>query len=227
MERVTSTLLLPLQLTVLLILHGLFALYRLVRVLRHLPSTVRARLATTRPDDGDERLSADVSHARWDKTPKHLAVVFVPSKLSWSRRRSERAELAKLEQDLHRLLRWAEALGLESLSAYDEQGNPFSTTTDRQVLTSSLRAGILDRNAEAVTASLAASFPLLRARKPSPDDLSGSTTFRVAHPRVALLKDDLLDGPGREVDSGCGASERDESAGTCRPPGSYLDHFES
>ena len=217
MERVTSTLLLPLQLTVLLILHGLFALYRLVRVLRHLPSTVRARVATTRPDDGDERLSADVSHARWDKTPKHLAVVFVPSKLSWSRRRSERAELAKLEQDL----------GLESLSAYDEQGNTFFTTTDRQVLTSSLRAGILDRNAEAVTASLAASFPLLRARKPSPNDLSGSTTFRVAHPRVALLKDELLDGPGREVDSGCGASERDESAGTCRPPGTRLDHFKS
>ncbi|KAL8277045.1 hypothetical protein RQP46_010579 [Phenoliferia psychrophenolica] len=183
--------LLPLQLLVLLLLHVAFALYRLGRVVSHL-------VASPAPDSSSSSAASGplLDSARWDKTPQHLAVIFVPSKLSWSfsRRRSERAELAKLVEDLQLLLRWAEQLNCVSLSVYDEHG-------------------ILDRNAEAVTTTLAASFPLLSPPKPSSTthDLSGSTTFRVALPRLARLKggggDDLDSIAGREVDSGCGSSD--------------------
>lgn len=114
-----GSLLFPVQLVVLLALHLAFALYRLAKLV--------SRVASTRPGRVNPPRDAPVSdsdQARWEKTPKHLAVLFVPSKPAWRRsaRGSEAAELEKLVEDLKLLLAWCEQLSVESLSVYDEQG---------------------------------------------------------------------------------------------------------
>ncbi|KAK4704927.1 hypothetical protein P7C70_g1293, partial [Phenoliferia sp. Uapishka_3] len=191
MSRLAQVTLLPLQIAALILLHFSFALYRLYRVLLHLPSNLRTSLSPRTPlQDTSSDLSRDKHNKRWSKSPKNLAVIFVPSKIRWSARKrgTETAEVEKLVQDLRLLLKWAEQLELESLAIYDEKG-------------------ILDRNSEAVLATLSASFPLLSSR-PSGNQLLGSTTFRLPRQRVDHLKEELLEAlVGREVDSGCGSSE--------------------
>lgn len=204
------SLLWPIQLALLTFLHVAFAVSRLVFLLRQLPAATRRWIHLQLSAD-PPYLSNDVEHdrIRWKKTPTHLAVVFVPgtSLSTWNSRwlggpQAEQRELGKLVKDVKALLGWCEELGMASLSVYDERG------TWQQGLLGDLGAnwafpGVLDRNAEAVMTAL--SCPSFLSVSKEPHQSSGRTTFRV--PLLNPRGRDGVEVPGREVDSGCGASE--------------------
>jgi hypothetical protein len=131
---------LPVELTVILALHFVFALYRLFIVISHLtPFLPRSRYysSSSAPSINNiiDSIRRDQSNSRWSKEPKHIAIVFVPSlKLNFisryynsygSRGRNVEGELLQLDKlvkDVKALLGWCESLGVESLSVYDEEG---------------------------------------------------------------------------------------------------------
>lgn len=124
------SLLWPLQVSLLVFLHAVFAISRLVFLLRQLPSATRRWIHLQLSAD-PTYLSNDVEldRIRWKKTPTHLAVVFVPgtSLSTWKprwlgRAEGEQKELGKLVEDVKALLGWCGELGVASLSVYDERG---------------------------------------------------------------------------------------------------------
>ncbi|KAI5478138.1 Di-trans-poly-cis-decaprenylcistransferase-like protein [Pseudohyphozyma bogoriensis] len=220
MGRIVDLLLLPLQLAVLVILHICQALARLFYVLSLLPlfasrqSFLLPPSLFAPPPAPSPTHSIERDKARWTKTPKHLAVVFVPALTlgTWTRawsfkglvegrkrrkRRKEEEELQKLVKDLGELIRWCEKLEIRSLSVYDERG-------------------ILDRNAEAVKASLSSQVPILPTSSDKARTTDGHSSFLVAVPKLTLLKDEI-ELAGREVDSGCDVSDTCDLATTSNP----------
>lgn len=123
----TSSLLLPLHALALFLLHVAFALSRLAHVVRSQITFFR-QLNPIASIEEDRLLELDKRRARWNKTPKHFAVVFVPSNraMPWSFRWGEVNELKKLADDLERLVVWCEKLGIACLSVYDEKGPAFN-----------------------------------------------------------------------------------------------------
>jgi hypothetical protein len=118
-----SLLLLPFQLALLVILHSIFALARLVQLVKQLPSVFNHYAHPTRPSSSS---TIDNDSARWSKTPKNLAVVFVPGLElgTWSSGGADarRSALDKLVTDVSALVGWCVELGVESLSLYDQHG---------------------------------------------------------------------------------------------------------
>lgn len=114
-------LLLPLQAVVILILHSCFALSRLFTLLH------QVHRGSGQPTTTETRIEIERDQARWKKTPRKLAVSFVPgTRWSWWRssgdaEREEREELAKLVEDTRKLLGWCDQLGIDELSLYDER----------------------------------------------------------------------------------------------------------
>ena len=102
----------PLHLGVLLVLHSIFALVRLAHVVSQVFPRI-SRHQSTSP-------SLDLARKRWDKVPKHLAVVLAP--VQW-RAGSKGDQEAKREQ-LRKLIEWCTELGIPQLSVYDRDGTP-------------------------------------------------------------------------------------------------------
>lgn len=125
----SSRLLLPFQFALLVFLHAVFALVRLVHVLSHLPQLILSLGPTSSTDSsGVSPILRD--RKRWKKTPRHLAVVFVPGRplrrwVSWwtgAPEEDDRTEVRRLGRELGQLVEWGKTLGLTSLSVYDQQG---------------------------------------------------------------------------------------------------------
>lgn len=135
-----SLLLLPFQLALLVILHSLFALARFVQLVKHLPAVVEH---STRHPATKNANSVDEDSARWSKTPKNLAVVFVPGLElgTWNSggAGARRRALDKLVTDVSALVGWCVELGVESLSLYDEHGEQRPSLLWNKELTSNRR----------------------------------------------------------------------------------------
>ncbi|SCV70368.1 BQ2448_1762 [Microbotryum intermedium] len=234
MGSILSIVLYPMWLSVLIVLHVCFALGRLRRLLRQLPALLRSQLRRSHvlQQLKNQRvidLNVEAEKRRWKKTPRHLAVLFHPgmpvesvtSWCSWSgstsrqarRAEFELAQLARMTDELKKLVRWCDGLGIAQLSVYDEQGE--STSPYRT----------LDRYAPAVEASLASSCVIIPESTPSLDTRRHPErplhTFRLAFSTPSALKspsgkrvrfqssssDGTVTPPGRESDSGYGLSD--------------------
>ena len=208
-----SLLLLPLQAAVILILHACFAFSRLVTLLQQVH--LQRRPTTSSASVPGSKADIERDQARWKKTPRKLAVSFVPgtrwsSAIRWwkSRREreldDERAELAKLVEDTRKLLAWCDQLGIEELSLYDEQGVPSCLQCNYFKLTLGL-AGIFDRQAPAIVSLLSSSCTIVQPLQPMS---AGYSSFKLATaPRRTRKVKDELSLIRAEVDSGCGVSD--------------------
>ncbi|KDE03394.1 hypothetical protein MVLG_06111 [Microbotryum lychnidis-dioicae p1A1 Lamole] len=225
MGRISSIVLYPAWVLVLIVLHVCFALGRLRRLLRQLPALLRSQLRRSNvlqqlEDEKGVTLNLEMEKRRWKKIPTHLAVLFHPgmpvesvsSWLSWSgstsrqarRAEVELAQLSRMTDELRKLVRWCDGLGIAQLSVYDEQG-------------------VLDRFAPAVKASLSSSCVIIPESTPSlktrrhpplhpfhlafstPIALKTSTGKRVRFQTSS--SDGAVTPPGREIDSGYGLSD--------------------
>ncbi|KAJ8292619.1 Kinesin-like protein bimC [Rhodotorula toruloides] len=115
MSALTTRLLFPLHLAVLASLHAVLASARAARLVLRLASLVpfprlRQHEAVTPSDD--------LKRGRWNKLPKHLAVILAPARTASD---SLQAVQDKVEQ-LRKLLGWSRELGIATLSVYDETG---------------------------------------------------------------------------------------------------------
>lgn len=134
--------LLPFQLAVLCILHLIFAITRLVALVRqlsHRSSSTRSRSTTAQDSDHDEQqVTKSVAAGRWSKLPRHLAVVLVSgtqhsfwtTKLRKGKASSDNVDedLHGMIQDLRVLLRYCDQVGVQDVSIYDERGERFLQT---------------------------------------------------------------------------------------------------
>ncbi|GAA5880869.1 hypothetical protein JCM1840_003306 [Sporobolomyces johnsonii] len=110
----TAALLLPLHLLVLLLLHTVFALLRLLRLVSRLrPSSSRTQL-----DAASSSPTEDLRQGRWSKVPRHLAVVLAPT----ARRAGSAEDVAEKREQLARLMRWCSELSVEQLTVFDRDG---------------------------------------------------------------------------------------------------------
>lgn len=122
--RCATLLLLPFQLSILLLLHVLYGVYRAVNHVRHRPKASaprRQRDASTSIVVDEEDLS------RWTarKLPSHLAVAFTPSPDNGLLRRLQSSTSHRKQQlveDVEVLVQWCCQAGIERLSVYDAQG---------------------------------------------------------------------------------------------------------
>ncbi|SCZ87532.1 BZ3500_MvSof-1268-A1-R1_Chr2-2g04998 [Microbotryum saponariae] len=222
MGRISSTVLYPAWVLVLIVLHVCFALGRLRRLLRQLPALLRSQLRRSNvlqqlEDEKGVNLNLEAEKRRWKKTPTHLAVLFHPgmpvesvsSWFSWSgstsrqarRAEVELAQLSRMTDELRKLVRWCDGLGIAQLSP----------------------SGILDRFAPAVEASLSSSCVIIPESTPSSETRRHPPlhAFRLAFSTPMALKsstgkrvrfqtsssDGTVTPPGREIDSGYGLSD--------------------
>ncbi|GAA5941361.1 ditrans,polycis-polyprenyl diphosphate synthase [Sporobolomyces koalae] len=104
----------PLHVAVLATLHVVFASIRLARVVVRLqPSRHRDQSILACPSP-----SADLASERWNKVPRHLAVILAPTK--W--RPGSEQDLSNKRQQLNELIRACKHLGIAELSVYDRDG---------------------------------------------------------------------------------------------------------
>lgn len=187
---------LPFQLGLLVVLHSIFALFRLVHVLSHLALICRQAIRPLQ-DPTSTSASIDQDCKRWNKTPKHLAVILIPGieLRSWvwpSRADNHTRELNRLTRELANLVGWAKTLGLSSLSVYD-------------------RRGLLATHPNSLDPALFATTGSALTHSPG----CATFTFPVSKSRARTLSD----APVNEVDSGHGGSDDVElDAGTATPP---------
>ncbi|GAA5921204.1 hypothetical protein JCM1841_001200 [Sporobolomyces salmonicolor] len=112
--KLTAALLLPLHLLVLLLLHTVFALLRLSRLVSRLrPCSSRTQLHAAAPSPTE-----DLRQGRWSKVPRHLAVVLAPT----ARRAGRAEDVAEKREQLAGLMRWCSELSVEQLTVYDRDG---------------------------------------------------------------------------------------------------------
>ncbi|SGY14769.1 BQ5605_C013g07097 [Microbotryum silenes-dioicae] len=226
MGRILSIVLYPAWVLVLIVLHVCFALGRLRRLLRQLPALLHSQLRRSNvlqqlEDEKGVTLNLETEKRRWKKIPTHLAVLFHPgmpvesvsSWFSWSgstsrqarRAEVELAQLSRMTDELRKLVRWCDGLGIAQLSP----------------------SGVLDRFAPAVKASLSSSCVIIPESTPSlktrrhpplhPFHLAFSTpiALKTSTGKRVWFQTSSSDGavtpPGREIDSGYGLSDLGQS----------------
>ncbi|GAA5971111.1 hypothetical protein JCM3765_001993 [Sporobolomyces pararoseus] len=117
--RIQSILLFPLHLSILLLLHSIFASIRLVGLIKKLLVIHQHQHeSTTSPTPTPTR---DLIDKRWNKLPKHLGIVLTSTSPSTKKR------------DLNRVVKWVEwckQLGITDLTLYDREGLLVSNAKD-------------------------------------------------------------------------------------------------
>lgn len=118
MSRLLSWFLLPLQLSVFLLLHLSYGVYRVYFHIKHRP-----RHLVTEATDLEQHAATWKAH----KLPNHLAVAFAPppkTLISAWRVKSRKKRQQQLLEDAARFVDWAQRAGIQRVSVFDSQGCP-------------------------------------------------------------------------------------------------------
>ncbi|KAK4047515.1 hypothetical protein OIO90_006157 [Microbotryomycetes sp. JL221] len=217
-----SAILLPLQLLTLLLLHRLQLEWTRARAnnVKLDQSTALTSIHEVNEalqgysGNGELFMDAKFVKCRWNKLPRHVAVLFVHSP-NWTSltdaftrlRRLERTawiaekshddskDVVRLAAEIVKLVRWCEQLEITELSLFDERG-------------------IVDRHADQIASIIAQTVATTSVID---DELGCYKKLKVYSSIVPkrTKNDELL--PGQEVDSGCGVSDPGQD-GTMTPP---------